>query len=137
MLRQDDYQRSLLVLESWRQTIEYGGHMAACMVMSALGNRVRLGWGSWAEIIQRIPNYSALKEQPNREMFPSIWEPNFVRLLHEVESSFDGSGTDYAKGGLYWCDSRHIERDWFQTNILDKKEDHPRVAEMNSLMFFR
>jgi len=105
------------------------------MVMSCLANRQRLGWGNWLEIIDTIPNYSATIEQPSGT--PQIWEPNFIRLLHEVEAIYDGS-KDYAKGAVYWFDSaKGVQNPWFQEKILNNKEDHPKVGDMNSLMLFR
>jgi hypothetical protein len=104
------------------------------MIMSCLANRVRLGWGTWLDVLDRIPQFSAQKEQPTGT--PSIWEPGFVRLLHEVEPIYDGSA-EYAKGGTYWADLRRIETDFFRQNILAKADQHPRVCEMNSLAIFR
>lgn len=134
MLRQDDYQKAKLVEAAWRFGKEYGGHLASCMVMSCLANRTRLGWGNWLEVIDRIPAYSATIEQPTGT--PSIWEPSFVRLLHEVEGIYSGQ-QDYAKGGVYWCDLRHVETDFFKEKILGNPAQHPRVADMNSFAVFR
>lgn len=134
MLRQDDFQKGQLVLHGWRWGKEYGGHLASCMIMSCLANRVRLGWGNWLEVLDRIPTFSALTEMPTGT--PPIWEPGFVRLLHEVEGIYDGSN-DYSKGALYWCDTRHIETDFFKDKILGRSEDHPRIGEMNTLMLFK
>ena len=134
MLRQDDYQKAQLVTVGWRWGREYGGHMAACMVMSTLANRVRLGWGNWLEVIDRIYAFSAQIEVPVGT--PAIWEPGFVRLLHEVEGIYDGS-VDYSKGALYWCDTRRVETPFFKDKILAQLDEHPRVLEMNTLAFFR
>ena len=110
--------------------------MASCMIMSCLANRQRVGWGSWLEIIDRIPDRAATIEQPTG--IPQVWEPNFIRLLHEVEAIYDGS-KDYANGALYWCDSSQpVTNEWFQEKILNHSStDHPKIADMNSLMFFR
>lgn len=124
------------MLEGWRQAHEYGGHLPACMVMSCLSNRVRLGWGTWLEVLNRIPAFSAVKEQPNREIFPSVWEPSFVRLLHEVEAIYDGS-QDYSKGAVYWCDLRYVETPFFKEKILGGLGEHARVCDMNTLVCFR
>lgn len=86
------------------------------------------------EVIDRIPNFSALKELPTGT--PSIWEPSFVRLLHEVDAIYDGT-TDYSKGAVYWCDTRYIETEFFKEKILAFHDQHPRVVDMNSLAFFR
>lgn len=134
MLRQDDYQKSQLVTVGWQCGREYGGHMASCMIMSCLGNRVRLGWGTWLEVIERIPAFAAEVHMPTGT--PSIWEAGFVRLLHEVESIYDGT-IDHSKGALYWCDLRRIETVWFRDKILGHPQEHPRVTDMNTLTLFR
>ena len=137
MLRQDDFLKTLIVLEAWRQTLEYGGYMGALLVMGCLMNRVRLGWGSHLEVLEAIPRFSARNTEPNRDKFPSIWDQNFVRLLHEIDGQFDGSGKDYSNGALYWADLRYVERDWFKEKILRQQESHPRIADMNSLSCFK
>lgn len=134
MLRQDDFMKSQLVLTGWRWGKQYGGHLAACIVMSCIMNRVRLGWGSVLEVLDRLPNFAATTEMPTGT--PSPWEPGFIRLLHEVEGIYDGSGEDYSKGSLYWCDSRDINTQFFRDKILADPEVHRRVADMNTLMCF-
>jgi hypothetical protein len=103
--------------------------------MSCIANRQRLGWGSWFDIIAGIPDKAATIEQPAG--VPSVWEPNYVRLLHEVEAIFDGS-KDYANGAVYWFNSsKAVDNPWFQEKILDNLQNHPRVGDMNSLMWLR
>lgn len=133
ILRQDDFQKSLLVLTGWRHGRVYGGHLASCMIISCLMNRVRLGWGTVLEVLDRIPNFAATTEMPTGT--PSIWEPGFVRLLHEVEAIYDGT-QDYSKGALYWCDTREVNTVFFKDKILGDHDTHKRVMEMNTLAFF-
>ncbi len=119
----------------WRHGKDYGGHLAGCMIGSTIMNRVKLGWGNLLEVLERLPNFSATYAQP--AMNPaSIWEPQFVKLLHEVEGIYDGT-IDYSKGALYWGDLRQIETDFFKNKILGQAEIHPRICELNSLAFFR
>lgn len=135
MLRQDDAQKAKLVEVGWLYGREFGGHLASCVIMSCIANRQRLGWGSWLDIIAGIPSKAATIEQPVG--VPSVWEPNYVRLLHEVESIFDGS-KDYANGAVYWADTaKPIDNPWFAEKILGNLENHPKVGDMNSLMWFR
>ncbi len=135
MLRQDDYQKAQLVLTGWRYGRKFGGHLASCIVMSCIANRQKLGWGNWLDVIDRIPEKSATIEQPTGT--PAIWEPQFVRLLHEVEAIYDGS-QDYAKGAVYWFDSAEpVTNSWFQEKILGDLPHHPKVGDMNSFMYFR
>jgi hypothetical protein len=44
---------------------------------------------------------------------------------------------DYAKGGIYWCDLRKVETEFFKEKILKDLERHPKVADMNSFAVFR
>lgn len=137
MLRQDDLVKAQLVLTGYRFGQSYGGgHMAAQMVMHAIGNRVKNGWGTWLQVIERIPNFMAENELPPL-VYPSLWEPLFVKLLHAVDGVFDGSMPDLAKGGMYWGQLNRIERTWFKEKVLGYSEVHPRVADMNSLSFFK
>ena len=133
MLRQDDYLKAKLVETGWRWGKEYGGHLGSCIVMSVLMNRVRSGWGNLMEVLDRLPNFAATTNMPTGT--PSIWEPGFVRLLHEVEAIYDGS-QDYAKGAKYWCDTRDVNTEFFHKRILSDPELHPRILEMNTLAAF-
>lgn len=134
MLRQDDYIKSQLVKYGWQAGREYGGHLAACMIMSCLANRQRHGWGSWTEVLENIPKFSASLEQPSGT--PQIWSPEFVKLLHEVDSIFDGT-QDYAKDAFYWADTRRIDNPWFKEHITSHMDIHPIVGNMNTLTLFK
>jgi hypothetical protein len=142
LLKIEDLQKAKLVELAWRFGQSYnGGYLAGQMVMSTLANRVRAGWGSWLDVIERVPNFMAENELPPLK-YPGVWEGNFVKLLHVVDGVFDGSALDLSKGALYWGDLNKIERPWFRDKIVDAVNaeglrQHPRVADMNSLAFFR
>jgi hypothetical protein len=94
------------------------------------------------EVIERIPKFAAIKEMPTGN--PEIWDASFVRLLHEVDAIYDGS-KNYASfkthegttvDGLYWCDSRFIETDYFRDKILGQPETHKRIGEMGTLLIY-
>ncbi len=146
MLKQDDFIKANLVQMGWRYGQYYsGGHVAGELVMQAIANRVRAGWGSWLQMIDRIPAFMAESEMPKLE-HPSIWEPNFVKLLHVVDGVFDNSIPDRSKGGLYWGDLARIEQPWFLDKIVRGQQEnfegvmipaHQRVANMNGLNFWK
>jgi hypothetical protein len=146
MLTQDQYVKGKLVEMGWRFGQSYaGGHIAGEMVMQTLANRVRVGWGSWLQIIDRVPLFMAENEIPKLE-HPNIWEPNFVKLLHVVDGIFDNSIPDKSKGALYWGDLARIERPWFLEKIVQGTKEnfegvlipaHQRVATLNGLCFFK
>jgi hypothetical protein len=134
LLRQDDFAASQLVLFGWNRGKEYGGHQAACLIMSCISNRVRLGWGSLLEVLEQSYKYDAELDPP-KLVYPSLWQPDFVRLLHEVGPIKEGSN-DPAKGGLYWADSRRITNPWFIEKILGDSHTHKRVGDMNTLNIY-
>jgi len=133
-LRQDDWQKAQLVTFGWTHGKKYGGHLASCIIMDTIMNRVRAGWGNVADVINKFPQ-TAANPLPDTEV-PQIWGPEFIRLLHEVESVFDSSSS-YSKGALYFCDTAAPISEWFQTHILDEKDKHPCIGDMNSFRFYR
>lgn len=102
--------------------------------MGCIANRARLGWGTWLEIINSVSKYAAEEISPSG--VPSVWDANFIRLLTEVEGIYDGSTKDMSCGGLYWCDTRRVTRDWFRDEII-RSGRHLVVANMNSLNIYR
>ena len=142
MLKTEDMQKSKLVELGWRFGQAYaGGYIAGQMVMSAIANRQRAGWGNWFEVIEKVPFFMAEEELPPLK-FPNVWDGNFVKLLHIVDGVFDGSAMDMSKGALYWADLQRVERSWFKNLMFATNEEtgmkqHPIVASMNSLTFFK
>ena len=153
MLQQDNFVKSQLVSYGWRYGQLYGGgHLAGTLVMQALANRVRRGFGSYLQVLESVPLYMAEHEMPPLK-YPSLWEPNFVKLLHAVEGIYSGSATDMTlgatmidnkprTGGLYFGLLNKIERPWFKTQIIDAINPlnglrlHNRVADLNCLSFW-
>lgn len=133
MLRPDQFIKSQLAIEAWRHGQRYGGSQCMLMVAHVIANRYRAGWGEWLDIIARIPVFSArnLDEQPGGQ--PSLGDPNFVKLLQEIDGIFDGSRQDMTRGALYWADLGEITRDWFLSEICRNPKDHPRTVNCATL----
>lgn len=138
-MRQDDFVKSLLALEAWRQGKDFG-QQPILMVLGCLANRQRLGWGSWLEVVAKLPKFSATIAQPNREEFPDIWDQAFVKTLHAIDSIYDGSIPDPALGGVYWADLSQgrggITNPWFREKILNSPQ-HTAVANQGPFTLFR
>jgi hypothetical protein len=137
MLRQDDAVKAYAVLECFRQGMGFG-HQATLMVMGCIANRTRLGWGSWLEMLQKVPKFSATLEQPNRDKWPDLWSPEFIKLLHSVDGIYEGSIQDPAVGGVYWADLSKgragVTNPWFVEKILDLRTP---CANQGSFTVFR
>jgi hypothetical protein len=149
MLSQDNFVKSQLVAYGWRYGQLYGGgHLAGSLVMQALANRVRRGFGSWLQVLESVPLYMAENELPPLK-YPSLWEPNFVKLLHSVESIYSGSASDMTlgstvidnrpkQGAVFFGMLNKLERPWFKdmikaTDPLTGLRQHERVSDMNTL----
>lgn len=117
--------------------------------MHVIANRVRLGWGNWLRMLDRVPDYMAENSLPALE-HPSIWEPTFVKLLAAVDGIYDGSVPDMTRGAhserktgaLYFCALNKVERPWFKENIVKAVHpvtglrQHEMIWTMNSLAGF-
>jgi hypothetical protein len=143
LLTTDQFIKGKIVEISWRFGSSYsGGHLAGQMVMNVLANRFRCGWGSYLSILENVPNFMAENEIPSFKL-TSAWEPSFTKLLHAIEGCYAGSTQDLTKGALYFGDLNNIQRAWFKTKIIDANNpdtglrQHPIVANMNSLSFFK
>lgn len=156
MLKQDDYIKGRIVEMAWRFGTSYGGgHMAGQLVMHTLSNRVRVGWGSWLQILDNVPKFMAENELPPL-VHPNVWSPEFVKLLQTVDGVYEGSAVDLSKGALYWGALNKIERTWFREKILNAEPEsksiginsggveeyslipgHQRVVDMNNLSFWK
>jgi len=140
MLRQDDFVKSQLVLECWRQGHHFGSHQIPLMILGCLANRQRLGWGSFLEILKNVPKFAYVLEQPNRDVFPDIWAPEFVKLLHGVDGVYEGSIPDPALGGIYWADlskgKAGITNPWFRDKVLASPV-HTACANQGAFTIFR
>lgn len=144
MLRQDDYIKGRLVEMAYRFMVSYGcGHLGGQMIMSTLANRVRCGWGTWLDTLERVPQYMAEKELPPVGQ-PNIWAPEFVKLLQTVDGIYEGSAQDLSKGALFWGALNKIENPWFKTKIIQEGQTidekgfpvHRRIADLNHISFW-
>lgn len=137
MLRSEHFVKSQLALAAWREAHHYGGSNPMIMVACGLANRVRAGWGSWLQVIDQIPVFSAvnLDEQPTGQ--PDLMDPNVVHLLQAIDGIYDGNAQDLAAGGLYFCDLGKVTRLWFRENIMQKPHEHPRAAVSVAFQFYK
>ena len=141
MVRQDDFKSSLMILEVWRQGKDFGSGGQAClMIAGCLSNRARLGWGQLLDVLKAAPKFSATLELPNRDAYPDIWDPAFIKLLHAIPGIVDGSIPDPSMGGLYWADLSKgrpgITNPWFSEKILGSPI-HAACCNINSFTVFR
>ena len=121
--------------------------------MQALANRVAAGIGIVASSPPNIPQFTWQSMKFRLLKYPSLWEPNFVKLLHAVESIYAGSAADITlgntvidnrpkQGAVFFGMLNKLERQWFKTEMIAAVESrlqglrlHERVADMNICHF--
>ena len=117
--------------------MDYGNQQVPLMILGCLANRQKLGWGTWLDILQKVPTYSALLQQPNRDKWPNLWDPSFIKLLHMAQAVMDGSAPDPAYGGVYWADTRSIETQWFKEKIMARQGVHSAACNQGPFTVYR
>jgi hypothetical protein len=92
------------------------------------------------DVLKAAPRFSATLDQPNRDAYPDIWDPAFIKLLHAVPGIVDGSIPDPSMGGLFYADlskgAAGITNPWFKEKILGSPL-HSACCNINSFTVFR
>lgn len=119
-----------------------GGLEPMLAVAQVLKNRVDAGWqgGDWIRVIESAPEYRGTV-QPEMHTHLDPRDGTFRELMRRIDEVYFGTAEDdNVNNGLgkslYYAELHNINRDWFQTHILDEIEDHPRLAVVGQLTFF-
>lgn len=140
MVRQDDYVLSLIITECWRQGSDFGNSQIPLLILGCLANRQRLGWGAFLDVLKSVPKFSSVLVQPNRDKFPEIWDPSFIKILHAAGGICDGSVPNPALEGLYWADLSQglggVTNPWFRDKVLNSAQ-HSACCNQGPFTVFR
>lgn len=108
-------------------------------IACCIANRVKAGWGSWADVLRNIPMYSALAVEDIPMGYPNPNDPAFVRLLVNVDKIYNNQFDDDsngARGAVFFGDLARITRPWFLDHIVKNPTEHPNVLNMATLNFW-
>ena len=136
MLRSREFVISLLLRESWSAASYLGGVKPIEMVAQCIANRVRLGWGSWHDVLDDLPIYSSLdpaRAIADRPRLPASNDPRFLMLLSAMDKVYDNSGENLVGAGVFWADVTKLSHAWFISNVVNGS-DHRRVAQNGTLV---
>lgn len=107
--------------------------VAAAFVMR---NRVNAGWygGEWMDVMLHAPERAGTRYTP----WPINLRDSSVRaLLSRIDDIYDGSEEDrMTDGALFYGELHSVDNEWFKTNILKRREEHPLVASVGPVSFF-
>lgn len=144
----DSVIKGQLGLLAWREGHVHGGLDNSLAVAFVIRNRVRAGWhgGSWTEVLENHSLYAATLEIPASKL-PDMRDPNVMRFFQMIDGVYEGSLADKltvapatkngeGKGGLFYGELHRPLRAWFQKNVLDDAENHPRTSQIGQVTFF-
>jgi len=99
--------------------------------------------GDWVKTITAHNQFSSMviKGDPETVWYPDSREPNFQKILQYVDGIYDGSTLDnLTNGALYYSDlnSPAFQKGgWFDVNIVQKPDEHPRTAQVGTTTYFK
>lgn len=120
-----------------REAAFHGGIDNMLAVAFVIRNRVRAGWmgGSWMGVIQSAETYSATIYTPTAL---DLREFHFRLLMQQIDDIYSGLMPDrMTDGALFYAELNRVEREWFKQNILAHLDEHPRVATVGNVSFFK
>lgn len=128
------------LLLAWREAHRYGGLDNMLAAAFVIRNRVKAGWhgGDWLEVMGNHYSFSAEETPAGAGELPDVRETNFRILMQKIDDVFSGMATDkMTDEALYYAELHNVTREWFAINILKKREEHPMVAQVGPVAFFR
>lgn len=139
----DNFLKAELALFVWQNAHEYGGIDNMLALAFVLRNRVKQGWngGDWSQVIAEAPSKAG--DATIKGGYPDVRDTVVRMLLSRIDGVFNDSERDVytvdheGRGALYYTDLANTTNPWFKANILQKLENHPIVAKVGPVSFFR
>lgn len=131
--------RAQLAAFAYQQAGATGSIASMKAICYAMANRVKAGWGGWADVIEAAPESAAHDDGPPAPI--SLRNPALQGLLREIEEIYAGSAEDDTRQVvgecLFWqVLTRPDVRPWFRDNIVRDPENHPRRAHVGTIILY-
>ena len=134
----ENFIKARLVMFAWAEAGHMGGKDNPLAVCHVIANRVEAGWknGDWLQVLADAPRVAAAIPPIGLPQDPRT--AGFRSLLFGVDDIYHRRAEDsLTQGALYYAQLHNGNRRWFQTNILDRPDLHPRVAKVGEVDFFK
>jgi hypothetical protein len=121
-----------------REGALHGGVNNIVAVAMVMRNRANAGWygGEWMEILQNATERAGTRSYASGAI--NLRDPSVRQFLQRIDDIYDGSeDVDLSAGALFYCELHRVDGEWFKQNILKNREDHPMVATVGPVTFFR
>lgn len=132
----DTYVKAQMARFAIEEGAQHGGVNNMLAVAQVLRNRVFAGWGDWLEVVERAPEKRAAVLEAEK---PNLRTGNVRVLLNRIEEIYSRADLSDMTGGalFYWEPGKGETAKWFQEEVLARAEDHPRVAHIGLVWFFK
>jgi hypothetical protein len=130
----ETYIRAQLVKFAMEEGQRHGGVNNVLAILHVLRNRVFAGWGDWQEVLDT----AASKRGTIYEKTALNMRGNDARIvLNRIDEIYTRTDTsDFTGGALFYFDQGYPIEDWFKVGILERPEDHKRVAHIGPVWFY-
>lgn len=115
----------------------HGGVNNMVAVAFVMVNRVNAGWygGDWEQVIHHAWERGGTMYEPTRV---NLRDGDVKLFLQRIDDIFDGSEDDtLTNGALFYCELHRVDRGWFKTHVLHDRTEHPLVATVGQVTFFK
>jgi hypothetical protein len=119
------------------QGFYHGGVDNMTAILHVLCNRVNAGWlgGDWMAVLEDAPTKTGTVVEPMTTI--DLRDMALRMFLSRVEDIMLGRDGDMVAGALYYCELHNVHREWFKDRILKDPKNHPRVATVGQVAFFK
>lgn len=147
-MQPSDSEKVLACITAWREE-RSNGLNGMIAVLFVIQRRAVAGWegGDWSKIVLAKNQFDSMTSvgDPNTVQFPDAHDPVYQKLLQWVDAIYGQMGTDgtaedkLTNGALYYADmssKAYQVGGWFDREIVQKPDAHPRVAQIGTTTYF-
>jgi hypothetical protein len=139
----DDYIKAIACMLAEREE-QTNGTNGMLGVLFVLRNRANAGWfkGEWLANMTAKNQFSSMTVlgDPMTIKYQDPREPAFQKVVQMVDQVFDGTLRDITNGAMYYADLNNptfTKDGWFQKNIIEKSDEHPRCAQIGTTTYYK
>lgn len=136
------FERAQVASFAYRQAARTGTLDCLRAVCYVIRNRVKAGWGdgTWLSVIDA--HFKVTGNSTLRAEMPLDPQSRLLQLIvRDIDDIYLGASSDDTKtvvqDALYYQFIDMPPREWFVENIVWKTADHPRIAQIGPIAFFR
>jgi hypothetical protein len=139
----DDYTKAIACLLAEREERSNGVN-GMLGVLFVVRNRSKAGWfgGGWLNNMEAHNQFSSMtiKGDAMTVYYPDPRDPAFQKVMQLVDDIYDDNLQDLTNGALYYADltsPAFVKDGWFDRNIVQDSNGHPRCAQIGTTTYFK